>query len=232
MMSALPGVRTLSAYQPAWLRKDLVAGLVLAALLVRQGMAYAELAGLPPITGLYTSILCLTAYALVGPSRILVLGPDSSLGPMIAATILPLVGANGDPAKAVMLASMLALLVGAIMLLAGVFKLGFIADLLSKPTQIGYMNGLALTILVSQLPKLFGFSVDADGLIGEAIAFAEAVQAGETVAASLAVGAGCLVLIVGLQRLWPIFPAVLAAVVLAIAAVAAFDLGDQGVALV
>ena len=148
----------------AWLLKDVVAGVVLTTLLVPQGMAYAELAGLPPITGLYTSILCLLGYAVFGPSRILVLGPDSSLGPMIAATILPLVAAGGDPERAVALASMLALMVGAIMILAAVAKLGFIADLLSKPTMIGYMNGLALTILVGQLPKLFGFSVDADGL--------------------------------------------------------------------
>ena len=136
-------------------------------------MAYAELAGLPPITGLYTSILCLVGYAVFGPSRVLVLGPDSSLGPMIAATIIPIVGANGDPQRAVALASMLALLVGVMTVLAGVAKLGFVADLLSKPTQIGYMNGLALTILVGQLPKLFGFSVDADGLIPEAAGFAK-----------------------------------------------------------
>ncbi len=98
----------------------------------------------------------------------LVLGPDSSLGPMIAATILPIAGSGGDPERAVALASMLALIVGAVMIFAGVAKLGFVADLLSKPTQIGYMNGLALTILVGQLPKLFGFSVDADNLIDEA----------------------------------------------------------------
>ena len=114
---------------------DVVAGLVLTALLVPQGMAYAELAGLPAITGLYTSILCLVGYAVFGPSRILVLGPDSSLGPMIAATILPLVGADGDPARAVALASMLALLVGAFMVVGGVARLGFVADLLSKPTH-------------------------------------------------------------------------------------------------
>src|SRR4029079_3221380 len=150
-------------YEASWLSKDLVAGLVLSALLVPQGMAYAELAGLPPITGIYTSLLCLIGYALFGPSRILVLGPDSSLGPMIAATILPLIGANGDPERAVELASMLALITGLITLGAGVAKLGFIADLLSKPTQIGYMNGLALTILVGQLPKLFRFSNAAKG---------------------------------------------------------------------
>ena len=229
---ATPGVRVLRTYERAWLAKDVVAGLVLTALLVPQGMAYAELAGLPPITGLYTSILCLTAYAVVGPSKILVLGPDSSLGPMIAATILPLVGANGDPARAVMLASTLALLVGAIMLLAGAAKLGFIADLLSKPTQLGYMNGLALTILVGQLPKLFGFSVDADGFVPELRGFVHGVTNGETVTASLAVGAGALVLILVLQRAIPRVPAVLVAVVLAILAVNWFDLTASGVFVV
>src|SRR5213075_1361505 len=134
-----PGLANLASYRPQWLRRDLVAGLVLTALLVPQGMAYAELAGLPPITGLYTSILCLLGYAIFGPSRILVLGPDSSLGPMIAATIAPLALAGGDPAKAVALASVLALLVGLVMTVAGLAHLGFVADLLSKPTQIGYM---------------------------------------------------------------------------------------------
>ena len=177
----VPGLAMLRSYRPALFGKDLVAGLVLTTLLVPQGMAYAELAGLPAITGLYTTILALLAYALFGPSRVLVLGPDSSLGPMIAAIVVPFVAADGDAGTAVAYASVLALMVGAITVLAGVFNLGFIADLLSKPTQIGYMNGLALTILVSQLPKLFGFSVDADGLIGEAVAFAEAVSDGETV---------------------------------------------------
>ena len=159
-MRALPGARMLATYRPGWLRRDLVAGLVLATLLVPQGMAYAQLAGLPAITGLYTTILCLVGYAAFGPSRILVLGPDSSLGPMIAATIIPIVGSNGDPGRAIALASMLALIVGAIMIVAGIARLGFVADLLSKPTRIGYINGLALTILIGQLPKLFGFSVE------------------------------------------------------------------------
>src|SRR3954471_5330859 len=161
-----PGYRALAGYRRRWLVKDLVAGVVLTSLLIPQGMAYAELAGLPPITGLYTTIMCLLAYAVFGPSRILVLGPDSSLGPMSAATILPRVGAGGDPARAVALASMLALLTAVVMLAAGALGLGFVADLLSKPTMIGYMNGLAVTILVGQLPKLFGFSGEGDGLIG------------------------------------------------------------------
>ena len=229
---AVPGLAMLRSYRPALLGKDLVAGVVLTTLLVPQGMAYAELAGLPPITGLYTTILGLLGYALFGPSRVLVLGPDSALGPMIAATVLPLVMAGGDPDAAVAYASMLALMVGAITVLAGVFRLGFVADLLSRPTQMGYVNGLALTILVSQLPKLFGFSVDGTGLIDEAVAFVRAVQDGETVAAALAVGVACLALILVLQRLWPRFPSVLASVVLAIAAVAVFDLEARGVSLV
>ena len=157
---AMPGLDVAATYQKEWFGKDIISGVVLATLLVPQGMAYAELAGLPPITGLYTTILCLLAYAVFGPSRILVLGPDSALGPMIAATVLPLVASDGDPQKAIALASMLAIMVGVIMVLASVAKLGFIADLISKPTMIGYMNGLAITILVGQLPKLFGFKVE------------------------------------------------------------------------
>ncbi|WP_343974006.1 SulP family inorganic anion transporter [Pseudonocardia aurantiaca] len=230
--SFAPGLATLFSYRARWLPKDLVAGLVLTALLVPQGMAYAELAGLPAITGLYTSILCLVGYALFGPSRILVLGPDSSLGPMIAATILPLVVANGDPQRAIALASVLALMTGTITVLAGVGRLGFVADLISKPTMIGYMNGLALTILVGQLPKLFGFSAEGEGFVGEVVGFVHGVAIGETVPAALAIGAGGLILIVTFQRVLPKVPAVLVVVVLSIVAVGLFDLGERGVALV
>ncbi|MGP3770631.1 SulP family inorganic anion transporter [Streptomyces sp. SDT5-1] len=227
-----PGVQTLREYRRSWLVKDLVAGVVLTTLLVPQGMAYAELAGLPAITGLYTSVLCLLAYAVAGPSRILVLGPDSSLGPMIAATVLPLVASDGDSGRAVALASVLALMVGAITILAGVARLGFVADLISKPTMIGYMNGLALTILVGQLPKLFGFSVDADGLIGELEGLVRKLADGAAVPAAVAVGSSCIALILLLQRLLPKVPAVLVMVVLAIGATVVFDLGEHGVKLV
>ncbi len=203
MLGLVPGLRVVSSYQRKWLAKDVVAGVVLTTLLVPQGMAYAELAGLPPITGLYTSIMCLLGYAVFGPSRILVLGPDSSLGPMIAATILPLMAAGGDPARAVALASMLAIMVAAIMIVAAVAKLGFIADLISKPTMIGYMNGLALTILVGQLPKLFGFKVEADGFIGEVTGLVKGLANGEAVAAAAAVGIAGIVLILVLQRWLP-----------------------------
>jgi high affinity sulfate transporter 1 len=232
LSSWIPGLRAASTYQRPWLTKDIVAGLVLSTLLVPQGMAYAELAGLPPITGLYTTILCLLGYAVFGPSRVLVLGPDSSLGPMIAAVIIPIVGSGGDPAVAIGLASMLALMVGTIMAVAGIAKLGFIADLLSKPTQIGYMNGLAVTILVSQLPKLCGFSVDGSGLIAEATGFLKGLAAGDAVPAAVGVGLFTLAVILVLQRWLPKVPAVLLAVVLAIAATWLLDLGERGVKLV
>jgi high affinity sulfate transporter 1 len=231
-VTRIPGIRALATYRASWLRHDVVAGLVLTTLLVPQGMAYAELAGLPAITGLYTSILCLIGYALFGPSRILVLGPDSSLGPMIAATILPIIGSGGSPERAIALASMLALIVGAIMIAAGVAKLGFVADLLSKPTQIGYMNGLALTILIGQLPKLFGFSTDANGLINEAHAFVHGLASGEAVAAAVAIGLVSLALILALGHWLPRIPGVLLAVIVAIAASAIFDLSSHGVSLV
>jgi high affinity sulfate transporter 1 len=223
---------SLSPVHREWLAKDIVAGVVLTTLLVPQGMAYAELAGLPPITGLYTSIMCLLGYAVFGPSRILVLGPDSSLGPMIAATILPLIAAKGDPERAIALASLLAIMVAAIMIIAAVAKLGFIADLISKPTMIGYMNGLALTILVGQLPKLFGFKIDAEGLIGEFTEFVRGLANGEAVPAAAAVGITGIVLILVLQRWLPKVPAVLIMVVLAIAATSVFNLADHGVSLV
>jgi high affinity sulfate transporter 1 len=232
VFSWIPGLQAVRSYQRKWLAKDVVAGIVLTTLLVPQGMAYAELAGLPPITGLYTSILCLAGYAVFGPSRILVLGPDSSLGPMIAATILPLMAADGDAKRAVALASLLAIMVAAIMIVAAVAKLGFIADLISKPTMIGYMNGLALTILIGQLPKLFGFKIEADGLIGEAAGFVKGLVHGEAVAAAAVVGIAGIMLILVLQRWLPKVPAVLIMVVAAIASTTVFSLGKHGVDLV
>ena len=195
----MPGVRALHTYQRSWLRFDIVAGIVLAAILVPQGMAYAELAGLPPVTGLYTTIACLVGYAVFGPSRVLVLGPDSSLGPLIFAAITPLLVAGGDPATAIALAGMLALFVGLIEIGLGLGKLGFVADLLSKEVQVGYMNGLAVTIIVGQLPKLFGFSTDADGFVDEVRAFIDGLDQTDTT--TLVVGLAVLAVLLVLPRL-------------------------------
>ena len=205
----LPGLYTLRHYRPQWLLSDLSAGLVLTAVLVPVGMAYAEAGGLPAIYGLYATIVPLLAYALFGPSRILVLGPDSSLAPMIAAAILPL--AAGDPQRAVTLAAMLAILAGLFGVAAGLLRLGFITDLLAKPIRYGYMNGIALTVLVSQLPKLFGFSVKADGLIERAAGFVSGVLSGQANWITLALGGSTLLIILLLKRFKRI-PGVLIAV--------------------
>lgn len=227
---AAPGVELARSYQRRWLRSDLVAGLVLAAILVPQGMAYAELAGLPAVTGLYTTIACLVGYAVFGPSRVLVLGPDSSISPLIFAAIAPLVIAGDDPGKAIALAGMLALLVGLIEIGLGLGKLGFVADLLASEVQVGYMNGLAITIVVSQLPKLFGFSTDADSFFDEIRLFVTSLD--ETVTGAVLIGVAVLAVLLVLPRLTTRIPAVLVAVVGATAVSAALDLGADGVTTV
>ncbi len=206
----VPGVAAVRHYQRRWLRFDLVAGVVLAAILVPQGMAYAELAGVPAVTGLYTTIFCLIGYALFGPSRVLVLGPDSSVSPLIFAAIVPLAVAD-DPAQAIALAGMLALIVGLIEILLGIAKLGFVADLLSKEVQVGYMNGLAVTIIVGQLPKLCGFSTDADDFIDELRTFVSGFD--ERNSTALAVGLGTLAVLLLLPHVLKRIPAVLVAVI-------------------
>jgi len=224
----IPGIRVARTYDRTWLSRDLIAGLVLVTLLVPQGMAYAELAGLPPITGLYTTVVCLIAYALVGPSPVLVLGPDSALGPMIAATILPLAG--GDEQQAIALAGMLALLVGLVTVGAGIARLGFVADLLSNPVRVGYLAGLAVVIFVGQLPKLFGFKVDADGLVGELVAFVQNLD--KTNPWALGIGLLSLAIILGLQRAAPKVPGILVAVVVSIALSIGLDLAAHGVSVI
>jgi len=224
----VPGIKVLQNYQRAWLFRDLVAGLVLCTLLIPQGMAYAELAGLPAITGLYTTVVCLVAYAAFGPSPYLVLGPDSSLGPMIAAAILPL--AAGDIGHSIALAGMLALMVGLINAGAGFAKLGFVADLISKPVRVGYLAGLAITIFFGQLPKLFGFSVDGDNLIQEVSAFFQSLD--QTNIWALGVGLLCLAIILGLKRVAPRVPGILIAVVVAISLSALLDLAGKGVSVI
>jgi high affinity sulfate transporter 1 len=221
----LPGLQTLRTYHRSWLPRDVVAGIVLTALLVPAGMGYAEASGLPAIYGLYATMVPLVVYALVGPSRILVLGPDSSLAPLIAAAILPL--AAGNEAEAVALAGMLAVFSGALCVLAGLARFGFIAELLSKPVRYGYMNGIALTVLLSQLPKLFGFSTDAKGVVPETQAFVRGVADGETNTVALVIGVACLLVILAFKRWRPQVPGVLVAVVGATVAVGVFGLAER-----
>ncbi len=218
----LPGLALLR--HPGDLRRDLVAGVVLAALLVPQGMAYAQLAGVPPVTGLYATVVPLAVYFLLGPSRILVLGPDSAVSPLVAAAIIPLAAA-GDESARIALAGMLAILVGGIMLAGGLARFGFVTELLSMPVRLGYLMGIAVTVIVAQLPKLFGFSVDAENLIPAVRGFVEGLD--ETNAAALAIGVGSLALILGLRQLSPKVPGVFLAVVGATLAVAVLGLADD-----
>jgi high affinity sulfate transporter 1 len=226
----VPGLRTLREYQRSWLASDLVAGLVLTALLVPVGMGYAQAAGLPPITGLYATIVPLVAYAVFGPSRVMVLGPDSSLAAVIAAVILPLGG--DDPETAVALAGALAVITGLIILVAGIARLGFMTELLSRPVQLGYLYGIAVTILVGQLPRLCGFSIEGRGLLTEIRDVAQGVADGQVNRAALAVGLAGIVVILVLRRFWRAVPGVAVAVVIGIAAVAIFDLEAEGVQVV
>lgn len=221
----VPGLWVLRNYRKTWLWDDVVAGLVVSSVLVPAGMGYAVAAGLPPITGLYATIVPLFAYALFGPSRIMVLGPDSGLAALIAATVVAASG--GDDGRAIALASMLAILTGLLCVAAALFRVGFLTDLLSRPVRVGYMNGIALTIFVAQLPKLFGFSVHASGVREGAVAFVHAVLEGRTNPIALALGGASLVLILAFQLLLPRFPAILAAVVLSTASVAAFGLASD-----
>jgi high affinity sulfate transporter 1 len=225
----MPGLHTLQNYQREWLFNDVLAGLVLTAILVPVGMGYAEASGVPPINGLYATIVPLLIYALFGPSRIMVLGPDSTLAAVIAALILPLVGA--DAQRAIELAALLALMSGAFCLVIGMMRMGMVADLLSKPIRIGFLNAIALTVLVGQLPKVFGFSVKADTLVDKATLFVQGILLGRTNGMALLIGGGSLALILLMKQWRPHWPGVLIAVVLATLVTGVGDL-DQSAGLV
>jgi len=214
----------LRGYEVGWLQHDIVAGLVLATMLVPVGIAYAVASGVSGIYGLYATIIPLLAYALFGPSRILVLGPDSALVAIILAVVLQQSG--GDPLRAIALAGMMAIVSGLVSIAAGLARLGFITELLSKPIRYGYMNGIALTVLISQLPKLFGFSIESSGPLGNLWAIAAAVLDGMVNWTTFTVGAGTLAVILllnGYKRI----PGILIAVVGATVVVGALDLAVQ-----
>ena len=218
----LPGLHTLRRYDSSWLRHDLVAGVVLTTMLVPVGIAYAVASGVPGIYGLYASIVPLMAYALFGPSRILVLGPDSSLAAVILAVVAPLSG--GDPTRAIALASAMAIVSGILCVLAGVARLGFITELLSKPIRYGYMNGIAITVLISQVPKLLGFSIDSKGPLRNVMAIVASVVDGRVNWTTFLVGVSTLAVILLLKGRK--VPGILVAVVGATIVVGLFDLGE------
>ena len=203
--SLLPGVRVARTYRREWLHRDVVAGLVLTALLVPQGMAYAELAGLPAVTGLYATVVPLIAYAVFGPSRILVLGPDSALAPLVAAAVIPVAGA--DPAERVAVAGLLALIVGGLLLVGSIARLGFLTDLFSKPVRLGYLAGIALIVIADQLPRLLGVPATGGRFVDDVGDFAR--HLGEIDPTTAALGIGCLVVVLVLWRVAPRAPGIL-----------------------
>lgn len=215
----------LRGYRMEWLRHDLLAGTALFAILVPAGMAYAQAAGLPPVTGLYATVVPLIVYAIVGPSRILVLGPDSSLAPMIVAALVPLAAANDE--KSVALAGLLAILIGVILLCGSALRLGIVTGLLSKPIRLGYLNGIALLVAVSQIPTLLGISVEGSTPWERLVGAAPKVLSGETNMVALLIGLASLALILVPRWLkWKV-PGVLIAVVVSCLAVALLGLQER-----
>ncbi|MFZ4720306.1 MAG: SulP family inorganic anion transporter [Ilumatobacteraceae bacterium] len=229
--SWLPGWQQARHYERAWLSRDVAAGLVLTGLLAPAGMAYAAAAGLPPVNGLYASIIPLFVYAAFGPSRIMVLGPDSALTPLIAAAILPALAAGGS-GVAVDHAAMLAILAGVLCAAAGIARFGFIAELLSAPVRYGYLHGIAITIIVGQTAKLCGFSVPGESLLGQLDALFTGLRDGLFNGWAMGIGLACLALILVIRSFSRAVPATLVAVVVGIVASVALDLEAKGVPVV
>ncbi|MDM9623511.1 SulP family inorganic anion transporter [Rhizobium sp. S96] len=222
----VPGVQALRQYKPGLIIHDVTAGVVLATMLVPVGIAYAVASGVPGIYGLYATIVPLLAYAVFGPSRILVLGPDSALATVILGTVLPLSG--GDPARAIALAAAMAIVSGLVCILAGFARLGFITELLSKPIRYGYMNGIALTVIISQTPKLLGFSIEKGGPLQDLWAIAQGILAERINWAAFGLGGGALALVLVLKRFKHV-PGILIAVIIATVVVGVLQLGDREV---
>jgi SulP family sulfate permease len=226
--AALPGLAQFRGYQRSWLRGDVMAGLTLVAYLVPQAMAYATVAGLAPVAGLWASLLPLVIYAVMGSSRYLSAGPESSTALMTAAALAPL--AAGDSGRYAMLAAVLAALVGVVCFAGGLLRLGFIADLLSRPVLIGYMAGVALVMIGGQLGKLTGTVVVGDGFFAEVRSLAAALP--QVHWPTLTFSAAVLVVLLLLTRLVPRAPGPFIAVALASAAVAVFSLNRHGIQVI
>ncbi len=226
----VPAIAQARSYRREWLSKDVFAGVVLTGLLAPAGMAYAAAAGLPPVTGLYATIVPLVVYALFGPSRILVMGPDSSLTPLLVAAVLPLAAVGSD--QAVALAGAVSILAGLICIVAGLARFGFIAELLSSPVRYGYLHGIALTIIVAQSAKLCGFSVKGETIVGQLRQVVDGLDAGRLNGWALTIGLLSIAAIATLRAVSRRLPGTLIAVVFGILVALAFDLHRRGVPLV
>ncbi|OBI61637.1 MULTISPECIES: SulP family inorganic anion transporter [Mycolicibacterium] len=224
----LPGTAQFTGYQRSWLRGDVLAGVTVAAYLVPQVMAYATVAGLPPVAGLWAALVPMGVYALLGSSRQLSVGPESTTALMTATALAPLV--VGDPARYAAMAAMLALLVGAICLTAGLCGLGFLADLLSRPVLVGYMTGVAVIMISGQLDKVSGVEVTGDEFVDQIRSFASGL--GSAHVPTVVLSAAVLALLLLLYRIAPRFPGPLVAVLAATAVVWLFSLEDKGIRVV
>lgn len=222
-----PGLAMLRRYRMEWLRADLAAGLSVAAVALPTSIAYAQLAGFPPVVGLYASILPLVAYAVFGTSRQLIVNPDAATCAMVAAVVAPLAGGNSDLYGA--LATTLAVLSGISCIVAGVFRLGFLADFLGKPVLVGFMNGIALSIVFGQIGRVFGVSIESGRIVPRLVELVSKLP--ETHGPTLAIGMVTFAIVRVLRRMSPQVPAPLVALVFAMAVVAAFGLDETGVAV-
>jgi high affinity sulfate transporter 1 len=224
----LPGLTVLTGYRRAWLRGDLIAGITVAAYLIPQVMAYAGVAGLPPVAGLWAIVPPLMLYALLGSSRQLSVGPESTTALMTALVIAPLAG--GDPSRYARLAAALAVMVGLLCLACWALRLGFVADLLSKPILVGYLAGVALIMIVGQLGKLTGVPVAGESFFTQLWSFVR--NASHVHVGTLLLAGAVLVLLYVAQWRFPAVPAPLLAVLLATGAVGVFGLEQHGVRVV
>ncbi|MGH2503748.1 MAG: SulP family inorganic anion transporter [Ktedonobacterales bacterium] len=221
----MPGVHLVRTYQRQWLRPDLIAGATVVAVLIPQGVAYSELAGTAPVAGLYLALVALLIYALFATSPQLMVGPDSGGAILVAATLLPM--AAGDPGRYATLAALLALMVGALLVAAGLARIGFIADFLSKPILIGYINGASLIIVANQSGRLFGINAGGENFFTSL--WAVIIRLPSTQWLTFGIGLAIIIFLVALRRFAPRAPAALVVVVLATLASAVFHLDAHGV---
>lgn len=219
---------SLQGYRRSWIRPDVIAGLTVWAVLVPEALAYATIAGVPPVVGLYAAIPSLILYAAAGSSKHLVVGPMSATAALSAAIIAPIAGA--DDGKFIALSAGLAIATGIVGLIAGFARLGFVASFISEPVLKGFIVGLALTIIIGQVPKLFGIEKAEGNFFVQAWGVVRGL--GDTEWRTLGVGALCLVVVLGFKRWLPLVPGALVAVAVGILAVAVFGLDDKGVAIV
>ena len=216
-----------TGYRREWLMSDVLAGISVAAVAIPISIAYSQLAGMPPVYGLYASLLPLLAYALLGSSRQLIIAPDAATCAIVAAVVAPL--AAGDPARYLTLSAALAIIAGVFCIAAGLARLGFLTHFLARPILTGYLNGIALSIIVGQLGSLFGFRVESGGFFRMAWRFATQLE--QTHAPTLAIGAGMLALLLVLARMAPKLPGPLVAMLVGIAGSAAMGAAAYGVKL-